>query len=246
MHSPDTDFPHEQYFATRAWLVVALAGLLVAGISLPLQQLFPQESYAVQSGYGPPIFALEMARSAEDIDAVLGPPGDPFREQRASQMDRGNRFDFVFLTIYSAFMAAFFVATYRATGHRRWFAPVVLAIAAGACDAVENYLLFGIVSGEKTEAWIGLLPYAVWGKFFAIMICILLAARYIQKSRSGVLVLLGWVAIAGALSVAAARYAPAQYGWLLGYGIGAGWLVMALYALLRALKSSRLQRARSV
>nr|WHW29728.1 hypothetical protein [uncultured bacterium] len=246
MFTPDPDFPQEQYFASRAWLAVVLLGVLVTAVGLPLMGVFPASAYTVQPGFGAPIFALEMARTIADVDAVLGPIGDTLRAERIQQMDSGNRFDFIFLTAYALFMASFFYAVLRATGNKLWVLPVVIGLASGVCDAVENFLLLTITSGQGAEQALIFLPFAAWGKFFAIFICLVLAARYIQKSRSKVLNFSGWLALVGALSIPAAFYDPSRFGWLVEQGVTVSWVAMLLYALVRAWRSHALlkQRAR--
>lgn len=220
-------------------MVAALLVLPVALVGLPLMQVFPESSYLVQPGYGAPIFALEMATSLTDVDAVVGPPGDPVRAERIAAMNLGNKLDFFFLVFYSAYMAAFFVAVYRSTEARKWLLVVGVASLAGIADAIENLLLLALLSDTGGEAQLGYLPIAAWTKFFAIAVCLLLAGRYMQKSRRTLLALLGWVPVLAGLSIALAFYAPAEYGWVLEFSITAAWLAMLVYSSARAVNARR-------
>ena len=66
----------------RAWRITAALGLGVAAVAALLLTLFPTTGAGYAAGFGEPVFAFEMARSVEDLQAVFGGLSDPDRADR--------------------------------------------------------------------------------------------------------------------------------------------------------------------
>jgi hypothetical protein len=200
---------------------------------------FPQEAAADVSGYGSPVIAFEFARMPADLWAVFGDAADPERAKRIAMMDHGNRWDFLFMTIYSLFGALFGLAVRR---RRATLGAVILvaAIIAGLADAVETRTLLSITAqlsgGAETPVGLATLWVPVTIKFAGLALSIICAGLFLGSREN-----LTWKAL-GALTVLAgllslpALLAPASLGHLLTLSVGIGWIVMLAYALTRSVK----------
>lgn len=214
-----------------SWMTCLILGLGVAAVAIKMGPLFPSDGAGYESGYGQPVFALEMAETPEDLAKVFGAPDDPHRASRIVAMDAGNRWDFVFMTAYGAYLAAFFVACWRATGRMVWLVPAAIAIAAALSDAVENIILLGLTKDLAAAPNIEYLGCFVWFKFLSLMICGVAAGIYlIRTSRIG-WQFVGGLVIIGALAVVPAFLVPSSYGSLLGKGLAVVWSMQLAYAI---------------
>ncbi len=220
----------------RHWLHCVLAGVLVLAIAAILMPKFPTDGAGFAPGYGSPVIAFEMARSVADLHAVFGTPDDPARATRIAMMDDGNRWDFVFMVAYGAFVALFLHAAAAASGRTILSLMAMLAITAAAADAVENVILLGITADLEAARDIGLLTYPVWIKFLGLMVTGMAAGMVIATQGRHFWRILGVVAAAGALLVLPAFYDPATYGYLLTLGITVCWTIMLVFAISRWLK----------
>lgn len=200
---------------------------------------FPTDAAADISGYGSPVIAFEFARTPGDLAAVFGSKVDPERARRMTMMDHGNRWDFLFMGVYSVFGAMFGLAVRRRNvvlGTTILFAAIV----AGVADAVETRILLSITAqmadGGATPAGLVTLWMPVTIKFTCLALSIIGAGLFLGSCRS-----VTWKAV-GALSVLAgllsipALLSPASLGSLLTLSVGIGWIIMLAYALTRTLR----------
>lgn len=206
------------------------AGLFVLVVALVLLPLFPKSGGTYPKGYGPPVFAFEMAKTKADLDAVFGPKGDPKRKARMAAMDRGNIGDYVFMIAYGAFLWLFFAACSHTTGRRYWLVLGAFGVLGGLSDAVENVILLGITANIDQAPYLSLLTYPVWIKFFLLMFAgwgtaaFLFTRSHWAWKSSGILVGLS------ACTVAVGWSNPALYGQYVGKGITVVWLLQLIYA----------------
>jgi hypothetical protein len=134
-----------------------------------LQIAFPRAMGPLPAGLHTPVLALEIARSAPELEAMFGPAGSPDRARWVTAVDRGNAIDFAFIVAYCAFliacMRAFLVARPR---HAR--AGAVLVLVAGGSDAIENACLFAITArlGADYGGALSGLMIATWTKWLSI------------------------------------------------------------------------------
>lgn len=212
--------------ARSLWAAATGLGLTLLPLAALVFAAYPADAHDVPAGYGAPIYALEFARSAEDVEAVLGPPGDPERAARVEAMRLGTSADHPFLVAYALFMTVFLLGAADAWGWLRWAAPVGLV--AGLADAVENGLLLLLVDDLEGLTGLAALPWPVTTKFVAIALGNAAASAFIASRP-------GW-RIGGVISglavttIPLALAAPASYGWLVGLGVTVSWLVMLTYA----------------
>lgn len=210
---------------------LALATLLMSAYLFPM---FPATAHGDVSGYGSPVIAFEMASSAEHLEAIFGPQGDPQRVIRIEQMDRGNRWDFGFMFLYAMFLGLFSVAAYRSSGHSMWLVPAFIGVLSGGFDAIENIMLLKLSHDIDTLHLLSTLWIPVYAKFIAIAVSGFGAAYYIYSSAQLVWKLLSAAAMLAALASLVTLISPSQYGWLLTATTSLCWLLMLAYSAYRA------------
>ncbi|WP_189498027.1 hypothetical protein [Algimonas arctica] len=200
---------------------------------------FPTEAATVVSGYGSPVIAFEFARTPVDLVAVFGGDADPARASRLSMMDQGNRWDFLFMTLYSLFGAMFGLAVRRC---RATLGTVILvaAIIAGLADAIETRTLLSITAqmtnGIANPAGLATLWVPVTIKFMGLALSIISAGLFLGSRKNVTWKALGALTVLSALLSVPALLSPAGLGNLLTPSIGIGWIIMLAYALTRSVK----------
>lgn len=155
----------------NSWRACLCWGLATLAVSQSLALLMPAAlAHSIPgASIDNPVLAFEFARSPADLDAIFGIVGDPQRAARIASMNAGNVLDYLFMVVYSSFLFAFFSATARETGDRRWTRAALLGPVAGLADAIENGLLLSIganIDSPSPELW--LLPFPVWTKFILL------------------------------------------------------------------------------
>jgi hypothetical protein len=138
---------------THPFFLSGLIGLAVIAVSVVSLLLFPQSSPGQIDGINSPIIAFEFAQTVEEIEALFGPAGSAERAALALAMDRGNRLDFLYMLLYSAFMFTFAVQAGRLSGKAWLYAGAVLAVAALLGDVLENVQLLAITAKLDSGAF---------------------------------------------------------------------------------------------
>ena len=220
----------------RACLLWGIATLLLSqsfSLVMPETLAHPIPGARVDN----PVLAFEFARTSAHLDAVFGFPGEPLRESRIAGMIAGNWLDYLFMLVYGSFVLAFFGATARATGDRRWWFAGWLGPLAALSDAIENALLLSInadMAAPGTE--LAFLPYPVWTKFALLAVGCGLAGLALFHRRAWPLALP--CLVAPVMIVPGVLY-PWTWGQSAVSAIALGWLAMLLWA------AWRVWRARS-
>jgi len=173
---------------------VAWCGAPLFVLSVLLQVLFPRAMGPLPTGLRTPVLALEIARSADELEVMFGPAGSSARADWIAQVDRGNAVDFAFIVVYCAFL----IASARALlGARPSLArtAIGLAVLAGGADALENAHLFMITAhlGGEYSAALSALMASTWTKWLSIAACLaILSAGLYSLGRWGTLT--AWIA----------------------------------------------------
>lgn len=223
------------------WRGCAAAGVAVLITVILIMPHFPTEAAADVSGYGSPIIAFEFARTPADLWAVFGGDGDPERAGRMAMMDQGNRWDFLFMTIYSVFGGMFGLAVrrrYKALGT----IILVAAIAAGIADAIETRTLLSITAqladGITSPAGLTTLWMPVTTKFIGLALSIIGAGVFLGAQASVAWKAFGALCVLAGLLSIPALLSPASLGSLLTLSVGIGWIIMLAYALTRSVRNT--------
>ena len=216
-----------------AWLICCGCGLAVAAVAGIMGPKFPKDGAGYPEGLGDPIFAFEMAASAEDLALVFGPFDDPRHAGRIAQMDEGNHWDYAFMLVYATYLWTFYAAVRRETGRRAWLLLGGLAIAAALSDVIENGILLGLTADLAAAPNVEYLAYPVWFKFLSLMICGLGTGVFLLTRSNLLWRLAGVAVVAGSLAVAAGFVAPDSHVQLLGKGLAIVWNLQLIYAIVR-------------
>ncbi len=211
-----------------------------------MMPIFPAEGAGYASGYGQPVFAFEMATSTAGLQKVFGDLDDPERPGRIAAMDRGNRWDYLFMFVYGGFVCTYFVAVARQTDRKLWWLIASLGIFAAFSDGVENAILLGITPNIEAVTNLSLLAYPVWIKFLSLMVAGIAAGVHLCVQPQTVWKVLGIVAAVGVLPVLAAFYAPDRFGYLVGNGITITWVIQLFYAITQSIRRPAKSLSRSV
>ena len=172
--------------ARRATWILRIAGTLMLVLSIVVLAVFPATPARRNlPGFQSPIIGFELARTPEHVADLLGNPGTAERAEYAARMDRGNRFDFVFMLAYAAFHAAIALRL-AARGLPRGVLIVLLVLAVDMVlfDGLENLeLLFLSTAAPSPEMTTSLARLHVFTllKWYAIFGSAVLLAPFLWR-----------------------------------------------------------------
>lgn len=208
-------------------------------VVLLLMPVFPSDAAGDVSGFGGPVYAFEFAQTADDLVAIFGGADDPERSRRLEQMDAGNRWDFLFMALYTLFGCLFGLAV-REDGSRLGWPIAILAGLASMADLVETGTLLALseelAEGGTVLTGLTYVSMVASFKFLAIGLSVILSGLYLARRPGMIWTVSGCIAVLAALVILPGTLLPAQFGYILGTAIGVGWIVMLAYAASRSLK----------
>lgn len=207
---------------------------LVVGLMLVMNAYFPQELAIPLAGSDiRPVLLLEFASGPEHLVHIFGAPEDPLRAARIAGMNTGNWLDYLLMPAYGLFTLSFFFGIARTLESGWWRLAGWAALVAAFADAVENAIMFSMVSDMAGGAMGGptwqfaVLPYPVWLKFALLALTCAAAALALARLRRW---LLAALCLPAPLLIVPGMLDPLGIGPLATTMIGLGWLAMALYA----------------
>lgn len=220
-----------------AFRISFAAGLLVLVVTLFSATQEPVRPCGNLPQNYAPIIAFELARSAQDLEAIFGNEPEQWdsscRALVVQVMDAINVVDvLVYIPVYGLFMAFFFLgmrarhATLGTLGFR-------IAVIAALGDFAENACLMNLTPQlDPTSTWFTLLPWATGIKWLGLGVAgAIAAAIYVKSSGARVWNYLAALLCAAAfLSTVAAIAVPAMFGPLVSLGVGLSWLVYLITA----------------
>jgi len=156
----------------RLWAILtAVAGVVSLGVVFAFQML-PEVKAAGGCAAGDAVLKFELARSADDLLAIFGPPDGECRAKVVAAMDAVNTLDTrLFIPAYTAFVA--FAALFLSAGAwRAWtFAAIAAALLACAADYVETISLLAYTPDlTPTIDQLATSSTAAWTKFAALAV----------------------------------------------------------------------------
>jgi hypothetical protein len=215
-----------------AFRISFAAGLLVLAVTLLSATQEPVRPCGNLPQNYAPIIAFELARSADDLQAIFGTQ-EPCRSTVVERMDAINLVDvLVYIPVYGVFMAFFFLGM-RARHAALGTLGFRVAILAALGDYAENACLMSLTPAvDPSSAWFALLPWATGVKWLGLGVAAAIAAAiYVKSTRARALSCAAALVCAAAfVSTAAAIAVPARFGPLIGLGVGLSWLVYLVTA----------------
>jgi hypothetical protein len=140
-----------------------------------LLALLPSSMGPLPEGMHTPILAFELARSAQEIETMFGPPASPERAAWVAAMNRGNLADYLFMALYGAYFWGFSRALAQ-NGLRTARLASRLALLPSLMDALENRQLWVIAQelGGQFDAPLLRLAWFTWSKWLLIALLLVL------------------------------------------------------------------------
>lgn len=217
----------------KRFTLVTLLGVAVFIITAWLGTISPKQvAHPVEGDSRDPVIAFEMVRTPDDLTAVIGESRLQYGELREA-IDKVNRIDFLYMTVYGAFIASFFAAVAQARGDRRWLVVSLLGIVALLADMRENMVLLQMTrDGAEVLPLIDMLIVATWTKWFALGLASAAAgyAMFSDASMPYLRMFGGIVGLAALAFTLGAYFDELRFSQIMALGIFLTWLIQTVYA----------------
>jgi hypothetical protein len=219
-----------------AFRISLAAGLLVLAVTLLSATQEPLRPCGNLPQNYAPIIAFELARSADDLEAIFGKSG-PLLERCGAlivlRMDAINLVDvLVYIPAYGVFMAFLFLGL-RSRNAALGTLGFRISVVAALGDFAENACLMSLTPAlDPSSIWFALLPWATAVKWLGLGVAAAIAALIYVKSTGA----RAWNFVAALMcaaaffSTVAAIAAPARFGAFVGLGVGLSWLAYLITA----------------
>lgn len=213
----------------RFFLLSGILGIGALAMTLILSFVGPRVTGPLPAGFLTPVMAFEFAESEAEVYRLFEPPGS------ADGMDRLNRWDFLYMALYSSFLGIFALAAARRTDRTLFYIAAALALVILYADAMENAQLLGLTSrlqldGGSLAATLDRLYLYTWLKWGGLAVYFLLISTYFSR-------LSGWwrwvwlVTLLPAILATAAFLERGLANELMALSIGVMFLLLTVYAL---------------
>ena len=153
-------------------------------MSVLLLFVFPPKAPSLPKGFFTPIIAFEFVQTRIEVIEMFGDENITMRNEMVRAMDLGNRLDYVYMCLYSAFLLMFLATCAGLSKNKYYYAGVVLALAVLAADALENVQLLGITVNVATvnfDSQLRLLHLFTWIKWGGIALIFLTLSPWFLK-----------------------------------------------------------------
>lgn len=217
----------------RPFLISGILGLGAVIMTLVLSAVGPRLATPLPGGFITPILAFEFAESPSEVSELVA------SESAIAAMDRLNRWDFLYMVLYSGCLFTFALVCARLTGRRIFYIPAALALLILFADAMENVQLLAITrlwdDGDISTILAQLTPLLnrlrlfTWLKWGGLSLYFLLLIPYFRGLTSS------WrwvwpVAVLPALLAVVANFARGLPNELMALAIGLLFLLLTVYA----------------
>ena len=213
-----------------AFRISFAAGLLVLAVTLLGALQEPVRPCGNLPQNYAPIIAFELARSADDLEAIFGKNGPLLGLCGAEvvlRMDAINLVDvLVYIPAYGVFMAFFFLGM-RSRNAALGTLGFRISVIAALGDFAENACLMNLTPAlDPSSVWFALLPWATGVKWLGLGVAGAIAAAIYAKSSGARAwnIVAACMCAAAFLSTVAAIAAPAKFGPIISLGVGLSWL----------------------
>jgi hypothetical protein len=163
--------------SNKPFVKTGYLGLAVMMMSVLLLFVFPPKAPSLPEGFFTPIIAFEFIQTKTEVIEMFGGENITMRNEMARAMDLGNRLDYAYMCLYSAFLLMVSVTCARLSKNKYYYTGMVLALAVLAADALENVQLLGITVNIATgnfDYQLRLLHLFTWIKWGGIALIFLL------------------------------------------------------------------------
>ena len=228
---------------SKPFVKTGVVGLLVVAMSIGLLTIFPSTAPKMPDGFFTPIIAFEFIQTRAEVLQMFTQAGGDGRESineaMSAAFDLGNRLDYIYMGLYSAFLMLFSLTCARISGKKYFYAATALSLVVLAGDALENIQLLGITSYLKSglnsgemDAQLSLLYRFTWMKWGGLAaIFLVLAPWFLRGGKFSKAVGLSGIVCAG-LGLAAFLH-RSVISEIFGLSVGLMFLLMIIYCFRR-------------
>ena len=160
-------------------------GLAVIAMSVVLLWVFPAKAPLLPQGFFTPIIAFEFVQTPDEVFQMFGGADPIVRSEMKDAMDLGNRLDYIYMCLYSMFLALFSITCARISKDSYYYIGAALAFVVLAGDAMENVQLIGITANLTTgdiAPYLGLLHMFTWIKWGGLALIFLILFPWFFKN----------------------------------------------------------------
>jgi hypothetical protein len=171
-------------YVVRLSTVIAFV-VLAVGVCMFVAMDFEQKD--LPRGFGNPVLAMELARSTDEVEAIIGEPGHSDRSQMRSQQ----HLDLVFIFAYGTLLVLMSILLWR----RRFRLAKVLAVFSGffavmaaGLDIREDLLIINVISkpvAQVDEGLVRMIRYTAMAKWSLLYIAMILLAFVLEAPSIG-------------------------------------------------------------
>ena len=171
--------PSNYVMRDRLFLISGILGIGALVMTLILARVGPRATGPLPDGFITPVVAFEFAESAAEVTTLFEPGGS------AAAMDRLNRWDFLFMALYSLFLGTFALAAARQFGQPVLYIAAALAPLILLADVMENVQLLSLTAqlnlGGNMEPALDRLHLFTWLKWGGLAAYFLLLIPYFRR-----------------------------------------------------------------
>jgi hypothetical protein len=170
----------------KPFIKSGLIGILAIMMFWVLMTIFPSKVSSLPDGFFIPITAFEFARTPADICQLFGTGNSPYREAIVQSMDLGNKLDFLFVPLYSAFLFLFSVTCAKLSRNKLYYVCCFLVVVMAFGDILENIQLLGITQKLQSDNFQNELYYLhlfTWLKWTSIASLFLIISPYFMAGK---------------------------------------------------------------
>ncbi|MGD0820549.1 MAG: hypothetical protein ABSA71_07380 [Desulfomonilia bacterium] len=165
----------------RPFILAGIIGICVIITGMILYLVFPRHADKMSAGFFTPVIAFEFIRTPQEVFDLFGPLDSPKHQEIVKAMDLGNRIDFLYMVLYSAFLFVFCRRVALMRERKVYHLGSMLSLVILMGDFLENVQLLGITSrlgGGDFEHQLRLLRVFTWQKWGGITLIFLILMPY--------------------------------------------------------------------
>ena len=184
--------------SNREFMKIGFLGIAVVIMSLILLAVFPAKAPVLPDGFFTPIIAFEFIQTPDEVYQLFGHENSAERDVMVHAMDLGNRLDFIYMVLYSGFLAAFCMKVFRQTQKNLYIIGAVIAAVVLLGDFLENIQLLGITAHLNTGDFLNELErlrYFTWLKWGGLCLVFVVLAPHFFRGRVFSKIIAGWAVL---------------------------------------------------
>jgi hypothetical protein len=218
----------------RPFILAGMIGICVIITSIILLAIFPRHAPKLPGGFFTPIIAFEFIRAPQEVMDLFGQAGSPEQQGLARAMNLGNRIDFLYMVLYTAFLFVFCRRAAFIRERKVYYMGCILTPVILAGDFLENLQLLGITSRLGSggfEHQLALLKVFTWQKWGGITLIFLILLPYFLQGGTLPRIIAACSAAAACLC-APAFFHPGLANELFSLSVAIVFLLMISYSFL--------------